>query len=961
MTRSLSPLSPPLCSDFLQWGQLSGPYSSTDRSSSLGSMESLDAPTPTTQPYSDSCHSPVDPAVFNNKRDSAYSSFSASSNASDYAVVPLRPDQACSMDNLLQGLGPSCPGLPGAPAVGSSSVLEAQLLVQKSRSLTRPRPRPVEVKERPSSCCFDGEQRGGETELLQNGEGGAERRSEAPQPPTRKDSFRATRSRPTAAEQRCIESSGVSCNHDGDKPPRNAECGIYNGFAAPGDQDRTPNAADSVQRHTIAAPVRSDISSHKECSSEASSGRLPDPEAASMTQLASAPPRILPPQPWLDVQGQPLDFRRSRTKRASVGLHRHSAPEKLLATQLQLLQFACEPSAQGDTSEGCCRSSVGTTPDDQEPSPDHLSANNREGSRSFPPGSVFLEGDEPGSSQGMVNGHRLPVEHAWGRSVSAPADAVDTASQGRLGSGPIAEGDFAPLSTAASIDTLLEEQKATGKEGRKGKPEEGGASVQRSSRSHLRNRRRSERFATNLRNEIQRKKAQLQRSRGPGGLLCSGETVQEEDGLEADEEEPDPEPAPLTEISSTSVGPAQPRTATYPGDTGRSRSVQILDTGLPSFGVGIRVVEEPAPAGKARRWRWTPEHKLQPEPEPERGCRPSADVPLGGAGSQHGLCAFTCSSYGSSSSCSRVEESSILPFADRMKFFEETSKGLCSDLTEAKGRRQPELLAGGPAPQLGQRRCSFQGTVQQERPSPHIPVEGRRLSVGTGRERQGDAEREHAREREERLREMEMEKQEMEAEKERARLREVQLEREQEEKMRRWKEERQREMERVREAECVRRETERETKTERRKWREEDVQLGSRQDFYGDPGGTERIFQTRDSLQPLQHHPQAFHHAQTQSRAARSAFHPVAAPRQPPESRQSPPQGYTGRSYMATEVRRLLSHPNEPHGRAGRHARFPPAGTSARQHLASPHSIAAINNFNVFCRRIPARNRNQAG
>ncbi|KAI4789292.1 hypothetical protein KUCAC02_035337, partial [Chaenocephalus aceratus] len=96
----------------LQWGQLSRPYSSTDRSSSLGSMESLDTPTPTPQTYSDSHISPVDPTLFNNKRDSAYSSFSASSNTSDYATVPLRPGEACSMDNLLQGLGPSCQGYP---------------------------------------------------------------------------------------------------------------------------------------------------------------------------------------------------------------------------------------------------------------------------------------------------------------------------------------------------------------------------------------------------------------------------------------------------------------------------------------------------------------------------------------------------------------------------------------------------------------------------------------------------------------------------------------------------------------------------------------------------------------------------------------------------------------------------------------------------------------------------------
>lgn len=943
----LSFVSSSLCSDFLQWGQLSRPYSSTDRSSSLGSMDSLDTPTPTTQPYSDSCNSPMDPTVFNNKRDSAYSSFSASSNTSDYAVVPLRPDEACSMDNLLQSLRPSCQGYSGASALGSAAMVEAQLLMQKSRSLTRPRPRPVEVKERPSSCCYDNEQRGGNIELLRNGESGVERKRSAPQPPTRKDSFRATQSLPSAADKRCVsapvESSSISCYDNGNEPPQNAEFGIYNGFPGPGDNHRTQKAADSLQSGTNDSPVRSD--SDKEGSSEAASGLLPDPEAPSMAHLASAAPGILPPQPSLEVQGQQLDSRRSKTKQASVGLHRHSAPEKLLAAQLQLLQLASEPCSQADMNEGCSHSVLQTVADHRGAAHNYLRANKWEGSRSSTPGSVFLEVDEDTSSAQItalaalsVNGGcHPPVEHQhpWGRSVSEPADAVDMVAQGRLGSEPIAEGDFEPLSTAASMDTLLEERKATGKERSKGKKEEGEANVKRSSRSQLRNRRRSERFATNLRNEIQRKKAQLQRSRGPGGLLCSGETVQEEEGLDVSQEEadPDPEPqpaqqrnpkavltcaAPPTQDCSVSAPSIHPQTATYPGNTGRCRSIQMVDRGLPSFGVRIRVVEEPAPAGKARRWRWTPEHKLQPEPEAERRYGLSSDTVLGVAGSQHGVCAFTSSSYGRSSSCSRVEESGILPFADRMKFFEETSKGLPASPRQRRPQGQPELQAGEPGQQqLSQRRYSFQGGVQQESPFLQIPAQGRRLSVSTSRERQGESEREHVREREERLREREQEKekqekQEMEAEKERARLREMQLEREREE-MRRWEEEREggmeqdEELERVREAERVRRQRERETKRERKKRRDEDAQHGLRQDFYGDPGVTEGIFQNWDILHTFQHHPQAFHHDQSQSRAARSAFQPVTVTLRPPES---PPQGSTGRSYMPPEVRPLLFHPS---------------------------------------------------
>ncbi|NXK56855.1 SHRM4 protein, partial [Chauna torquata] len=70
----------------LQWNPLSR-HCSTDRSSSIGSMESLDQPG---QAYYEGTPSPVE---HHSKRDSAYSSFSASSNTSDCALS-LRPEEA---------------------------------------------------------------------------------------------------------------------------------------------------------------------------------------------------------------------------------------------------------------------------------------------------------------------------------------------------------------------------------------------------------------------------------------------------------------------------------------------------------------------------------------------------------------------------------------------------------------------------------------------------------------------------------------------------------------------------------------------------------------------------------------------------------------------------------------------------------------------------------------------------
>ncbi|NXW54688.1 SHRM4 protein, partial [Eurystomus gularis] len=82
----------------LQWNLLSR-HCSTDRSSSIGSMESLDQPG---QAYYEGDPSPIDQGMYHSKRDSAYSSFSASSIASDCALS-LRPEEATSIDSGLQG------------------------------------------------------------------------------------------------------------------------------------------------------------------------------------------------------------------------------------------------------------------------------------------------------------------------------------------------------------------------------------------------------------------------------------------------------------------------------------------------------------------------------------------------------------------------------------------------------------------------------------------------------------------------------------------------------------------------------------------------------------------------------------------------------------------------------------------------------------------------------------------
>ncbi|KAJ3585443.1 hypothetical protein NHX12_014162, partial [Muraenolepis orangiensis] len=783
------------------WGQLSRPYSSTDRSSSLGSMESLDTPTPTPRPCDDAHPSPVDSAL--SKRDSAYSSFSASSNASEYAAaVSLRPGEADSMDNLLQSLGTSGPG----SAVGRAPV-ETAVTGLKSRSLTRPKTRPAVGKERPSSCCYEEELRGGVFGRGSDGDKEMVHGANPPRPPTRKDSFRATRSRKEVADAHCVsgggggDGDGVVGDAGGSKPSRfHHEPETHNGCSAepgPGDSNgHFTGRSDPVecyfsgqnQSEALQSGTKTDyMSDHHKVHPVPSKGFTPLP--ATTSSSSSSDPAASPPEPSLENQGE-LQLSHPRAKSSSHGEpHRHSAPENLLTTaQLQSLHLNGDASLSGHSDHGQpppsgpspsppCSSGCLDLHGDQQSALDpshHLQPqqNSWEGSRCSTPGSVFLEldgsvGDAGGRSEAGEGGADAgsgfsPVQahHTWGRSVSVPGESGASSSANRQGGtdGRVVERDVVPLSAAASLDSLLEEQRGGGGGGRGGgggEVEDGEAVMKKlnSSKNRSRNRRRGERFATNLRNEIQRKKAQLQTCRSPGGLLHSGETVHEEEGLDF-QDQGGGDPGASAQERSTNAGYSwstaapESRTTVPTSESsqgglrndGRNQDsqAQVLDLTTPSFGVSIRVVEELAPAGKARRWRWTPEHKLQPE----RGRRSGAERP--GSESRQGVCTFTSTAASSSTSyvstrsysTSRIEESEILPFADRMKFFEETSRsgsvsGL-SGLSANHPRRQPSPVAEPRSGELSsyraQRRYSYQGVLPQENTLLPGSAEARRQS-----------------------------------------------------------------------------------------------------------------------------------------------------------------------------------------------------------------------------------------
>ncbi|KAM6354348.1 LOW QUALITY PROTEIN: protein Shroom4 [Alca torda] len=515
----------------LQWNPLSR-HCSTDRSSSIGSMESLDQPG---QAYYEGDPSPVD-QVIHSKRDSAYSSFSASSIASDCALS-LRPEEAASADSSLQG--------PCKPPDG--------------RYLTTGAEQPT--SRHPEAW-----------------------RAPVPPQPLRRDSLRAA------------PSGG-------------------------GDRRRASVASDML--HAKGRWISDTFLCQQDGEVEATGGRTPAPYpmkdrlSANQYYMLSSPDRC-PAEPLLGESMEPGDrlypdgsmHRAPDAVAAGDNLllsplkghapHRHSAPEQLLASQLRSLQ-------------------VGTVSERASPAPDGhrwtLSPLHPEGSR---PGSTWAAQDPPLCPEQC---RRLPP-------CCCCPEPQRACGQDGPGSSP-----------ARSTEVPAEE------EGRVGGRRAGG--VHRSAQM----RRRSDRFATSLRNEIQRRKAQLQKSRGPGAPPPGEEPVEEAD-----------EPP---EGSMPAEGPRTPaeRLSPAPSEDGRNHG-RSGDRGIPTPDV-LPVPKGPASPERAvltgrGRWRWSPERKLQQQRSPSPG-------ELEGYG--QGPAATSSPPRGS-------DEAVLLPFADRRRFFEESSRSV---------------------------------------------------------------------------------------------------------------------------------------------------------------------------------------------------------------------------------------------------------------------------------------------
>ncbi|XP_058856863.1 protein Shroom4-like isoform X1 [Acipenser ruthenus] len=499
----------------MQWNQLSR-HCSTDQSSSIGSMESLDPPS---QGYYEGQLSPVDQSVFHNKRDSAYSSFSASSNTSDY-TVSLKPDEASSMDNL-HGLGP-CRYAEGRCVPG---VVESGGLSEDSKPCCLSQH--SEVKGRPSSYSY------GEDSSSSASKG-------PPPPPIRKESFKATRTGPGSADKRrasdpvhMLSQSGnwtsdtllsnkpncnPGCSKDARNLQQNSAVDQYYMLSSQLEQCKSCSP-EAIPNEGYLNQHSTDASRQKNCSPcvPEEFGCLGGKSEALGKELSSDGPLVstcLKKEHLMGHHG-----------------HRHSAPEKLVSSQMQSLNLS---SRRDDSLEKPAphdpyvwkgsplhpqEAENLTSKEFSHPATKGYNAKWAE-SRCSTPGSVTAsEIVKPRAEADTIDGH-LDVgscnNRTWGRCFSVPGEmpkpVPETLDLKNTG-----------LTSASSVDTLLGEARTY----EKSKPEV--AAKPAASRQHRSSkaRRRSERFATNLRNEIQRQKAQLQKSRGSSTLLYGEETVEE--------------------------------------------------------------------------------------------------------------------------------------------------------------------------------------------------------------------------------------------------------------------------------------------------------------------------------------------------------------------------------------------------------------------------------------------------
>ncbi|XP_075040726.1 protein Shroom4 isoform X2 [Mixophyes fleayi] len=460
----------------MQWNPLSR-HCSTDKSSSIGSMESLDQPG---QNYYEGTLSPIDPGMYQNKRDSAYSSFSASSNTSDY-TVPARTSP-------VNGILGSTKQEDGRYLQTGHSVVDPQEDVS-SQTL-------VENPQRPSSYPYEINH----LDIIKS----------PPQPPVRRDSLRASKNQLCHSERRRASAPGDTFHISGRwlsealqlNSSEHGQCQCARGLCTlhlkenlSSDQYYMLSSQTDKIHERINHTIMGDEQQLNHCTKEKSRWSVDNGDSSVFNH--NDPDDVT----CYTVQKVKKTFKKSLSDNQKTP-HNHSTQTEASSVKT-VFRNELEMASSADYHYPTDKSS-------DENAKDHKYSINK-----------HFETSEADKCQKIerlseTNDGIIAVRHcpSLDKSVSEPNEVRET---------PCSQTNDHAGELGSSCRTKMLLEGSAEPEANLGPTKKPGSSRHRSAQM----RRRSDRFATNLRNEIQRRKAQLQKSKGSSALLCSEEPVEE--------------------------------------------------------------------------------------------------------------------------------------------------------------------------------------------------------------------------------------------------------------------------------------------------------------------------------------------------------------------------------------------------------------------------------------------------
>ncbi|XP_075691720.1 protein Shroom4 isoform X2 [Rhinoderma darwinii] len=450
----------------LQWNTLSR-HCSTDKSSSIGSMESLDHPG---QNYYEGTLSPLDPAIYQNKRDSAYSSFSASSITSDY-TVSARMDESpinCILGSNKQEVG---------------RYHQTRLVAVDSQ---------MDISRQSLNENFQ------KDSILYNAHN-LETINSPPQPPIRRDSLR--------------ENKNPFCNSDSRASAPDDSFNMSGKWSSEaGKFGNSENAFCLCTKGTCTVHLKENLSSDQYYMLSSQTDKAH--KRNKFARDDERPPNhcIELKNKWPEDETEVVHSNNLGEVTCSID---HTATENVNHLDCEHWTAVCHHSTQTNLSsvQASFRNDLEPTSSAEGHYPtDKCKEENETRYQCSAKKDLEISQHQNAEQPSVTSGEALCP--SLDRSVSMPNETHDTQS---LQSNIIGGG----LILGCINDTIT--QDASGQEENVGLIKKPGSSRHRSAQM----RRKSDRFATNLRNEIQTQKSQLQKSKGSKVLLSGEESVEE--------------------------------------------------------------------------------------------------------------------------------------------------------------------------------------------------------------------------------------------------------------------------------------------------------------------------------------------------------------------------------------------------------------------------------------------------